>query len=284
MRALVPGKGDAMHLNSLFAGRYHRRFLTTSAALVAFGLTTAAAEELPKMDVSREAVDDLAQPQAPHFLPGSITAEMDRATSAVGTGWAGYNGATDTPVFSSTAEVWLVPRFSLLAGFGTTPQPGKVSARAQGGARLLVLEQRHHGVNAGVGFLYRQDRFANEEGMLEWSAMVSRHFGATLVLANLVYAQDGEGDDREGEIRLVGMQDLKRGFHVGLDNRLRKSLGSSDPHRAQHANPVFEFNAGPMLAYTISRWSFMMEAGISGQKVDQLRTGTLVLGGVGASF
>jgi hypothetical protein len=270
-----------MHFNSLFAGRHARRFLIVLASLTAFGLPAAAAQE---MDVSREAVDRPAPPQPAHFLPGSITAEMDPATTAVGTGWAGYNGATNTPVFSSTAEAWIVPRFSLMGGFGTTPQPGKVSARAQGGARLLLLDQHRHGVNAGVGFLYRQDRFANEQGMLEWSAMVSRHFGATLALANLVYAQDGEGDDREGEIRLIGDRDLKRGFHVGLDGRLRKSLGSSDPHRAQHANPTFEFNAGPMLAYTISRWSVMAEAGISGQKVDQLRTGTLVLGGVGASF
>ena len=209
---------------------------------------------------------------------------MDPATSAVGTGWSGYNGATDTPVFTSTAEVWIVPRVSLVAGLGTTTQPGPVSERAQGGARVLILDQQHHGVNAGVGFMYRQDRFTNEDGMLEWSAMVSRRFGATLAVANIIYAQDGEGDDREGEIRVVGVHDLGSGLHLGLDNRVRESLGSSDPHRAQHSNPTLEFNAGPLLAYTIGRWSLMTEAGVSGQKVDRLHTGMLILGGLGASF
>ncbi len=236
------------------------------------------------LDVSRD--NGLALPQArvPHVLPGALSAEIDPATAAVGTGWAGYNSASAIPVFTSTAEAWIVPRVSLVAGFGTTTQPGTVSVRAQGGARVFVLDQQRHGVNAGVGFLYRQDRFANEDGMLEGSVLVSRRFGATLAVANFIYAQDGEGDDREGEIRLVGLHDLGSGLHLGLDNRVRTTLGSSDPHRAQHSNPTLEFNAGPLLAYTVDRWSVMAEAGVSGTKVDRLNTGMLVLGGVGAAF
>jgi hypothetical protein len=270
-----------MHFNSLLAGRHTRRFGIVSISFTAFGLQVAAAQE---MEVSRDNVSQPTVAQVTHFLPGSLNSEMDPSTMAVGTGWAGYNSATNAPVFTSTAEAWIVPRFSLVAGFGTTPQPGATSVRAQGGARVFVLDQQRHGVNAGIAFLYRQDRFANEDGMLEWSAMVSRRFGATLALANLVYAQDGEGDDREGEIRLIGMHDLGSGLHLGLDNRVRRSLGSSDPHRSQHSNPTLEFNAGPLLAYTMGRWSLMSEAGISGQKVDRLRTGMLVLGGVGASY
>lgn len=275
-----------MHFNSRLARRHVRRILMISASFTAFGLQPVAAQELDLSgnNAVPQPETQAPQTQVPHFLPGSLSAEMDPATSAVGTGWSGYNGATDTPVFTSTAEVWIVPRVSLVAGLGTTTQPGPVSERAQGGARVLILDQQHHGVNAGVGFMYRKDRFTNEDGMLEWSAMVSRRFGATLAVANIIYAQDGEGDDREGEIRVVGVHDLGSGLHLGLDNRVRESLGSSDPHRAQHSNPTLEFNAGPLLAYTIGRWSLMTEAGVSGQKVDRLHTGMLILGGLGASF
>jgi hypothetical protein len=171
-----------------------------------------------------------------------------------------------------------------MAGFGSTTQPGDVRLRAQGGVRVMLLDQRRCGVNAAVGFLYRQDRFTAEEGMLEWSALFSRRFGATLAIANFVYAQDGEGDDHEGEVRVVGLQDFGARLHVGLDSRMRTSLGSSDPHRAEHSNPTLEFNAGPLLAYSVGRFSLMSEAGISGQKVDRLRTGVLVLGGLAAAF
>jgi hypothetical protein len=52
----------------------------------------------------------------------------------------------------------------------------------------------------------------------------------------------------------------------------------------EHSNPTFEFNAGPLLAYSMGRFSLVGEAGISGQKVDRLHTGVLVLGGLAAAF
>ncbi len=252
-----------------------------AGSLVLWGTPAKAEQEL---ELSRENVTSEMQARPAHFLPGALDAEMDSTTTAVGAGWAGYDGATKNPVASATAEAWVVPRLGLMAGFGSTTQPGEVRLRAQGGVRVMLLDQKRFGVNAAAGFLYRQDRFANEEGMLEWSALLSRRFGATLALANLVYAQDGEGDDREGELRLVGLRDFGTRLHVGLDSRVRTSLGSSDPHRAEHSNPIFEFNAGPLLAYSMGGFSLVSEAGISGQKVDRLHTGVLVLGGFAAGF
>jgi hypothetical protein len=187
-------------------------------------------------------------------------------------------------VASATAEVWIIPRLSLMAGFGSTTQPGDVRLRAEGGLHLMLLDQHRNGINATVGFLYRQDRFANEEGTLEWSALLSRRFGSTLALIRLVYAQDGEGDDHEGEVRAAAVHDVTAKLHLGVDSRVRTSLGSSDPHRAEHSNPTFEFTAGPVLAYTFNQWSVIAQAGVSGQKVDQLRTGPFMLGGFVAAF
>ena len=270
-----------MRVIPLFFARSVRLISFTAGSLVLFEAPVMAAQEI---ELSRESVTIERSVRGTHFLPGALDAEMDTTTTAAGSGWAGYDGATKNPVANSTAEVWIVPRLSFMAGFGSTTQPGEVRLRAQGGVRVMLLDQHHSGVNAAVGFLYRQDRFANEEGMLEWSALFSRRFGATLVIANFIYAQDGEGDDHEGELRAVGLRDVGTRLHVGLDSRIRTSLGSSDPHRAEHSNPTLEFNAGPLLAYSVGRFSLMSEAGVSGQRVDRLRTGVLVLGGLAAAF
>jgi hypothetical protein len=270
-----------MRVIPLFLARNVRLISFTAGSLVLFESQLMAAQET---ELLRENVTLEAPVRVAHFLPGALDAEMDTTTTAAGSGWAGYDGATKNPVANSTAEAWVVPRLSFTAGFGSTTQPGEVRLRAQGGVRVMLLDQRHFGVNAVVGFQYRQDRFSNEEGMLEWSALFSRRFGATLAIANFVYGQDGEGDDHEGELRIVGLHDLGTRLHVGLDGRMRTSLGSSDPHRAEHSNPTLEFNAGPLIAYSVGRFSLMSEAGLSGQKVDRLRTGVLVLGGLAAAF
>ena len=244
----------------------------------------AASTRAQDLELSQERIFEALPAQPMHCLPGSLTAELDPATHAVGSGWAGYNSSTSNPVLNANAEAWIFPRLSLMGGFGTTTQPGDVRLRAQGGLRLMLLSQKQHLLNAAVGFTYRQDRFANEDGMLEWSALVSHRFGATLAVANFVYAQDGEGDDREGELRLIGLHDLGERFHAGIDARARRSLGSTDPHRAEHANPTLEFNAGPLVAYTVDRWSFMAEVGVSGQRVDSLKTGVLAIGGLSAAY
>jgi len=264
----------------------------TSAAVAADGATQAqaaqeqAAQEQTAQEIaqSRQNISDEISSEIAHVLPGALNAELDPHHRAVGTTWAGYDGATGNPVVNATAEGWLVPRLSLLVGAGSTTQPGQVRLRAEGGVRYMLLDQRQHGLNLSLGFLYRQDRFSDEEGMLEWSALVSRRFGATLALVSFIYAQDGEGDDREGEIRAAGLHEIGARLRIGLDGRARGSLGSSDPHRLQHANPVLEFNAGPMAAYTFHGWSLITEAGISGQKVDQMQIGLLILGGISAVF
>jgi hypothetical protein len=265
----------------LFSARSVCLYSLVTGSLVLLGTPVQASQ---KLELSQENVGIEAAARPAHFLPGALDAEIDSTTTAVGSGWAGYDGATKNPVASATAEAWVVPRLSFTAGFGSTTQPGDVRLRAQGGVRVMLLDQRHFGINAAVGFLYRQDRFANEEGMLEWSALFSRRFGDTLAIANFVYAQDGEGDDHEGEVRVVGLRDFGARLHVGLDSRVRTSLGSSDPHRAEHSNPTLEFNAGPVLAYSVGHVSLIGEAGISGQKVDRLHTGALVLGGLAAAF
>jgi hypothetical protein len=278
----MPGKGSAMRANLGFIARELSRNVLIFAASLGIGLPTAVAQEVELAE--QQNVGEDTPVGASRALPGALSAELDPGTHSVASGWGGYDGATSNPVATATAEAWLIPRLSLMAGFGSTTQPGDVRLRAEGGLRLMVLDQRRHGINATIGFVYRQDRFANEEGTLEWSALLSRRFGATLALARLLYAQDGEGDDHEGEFRVAGLHDIGRKLLVGIDGRVRASLGSSDPHRAEHANPTLEFNVGPLVAYNINRWSVMAEAGLSGQKVDQLRTGMLVLGGLGAAF
>jgi len=91
------------------------------AFLHAFGLRAAIAQAQGPAEREIDVLDDNVQPQPQgrlqHFLPGALSVEMDASTAAVGTGWAGYNSASSMPVFNATAEAWIVPRVSVVAGF-----------------------------------------------------------------------------------------------------------------------------------------------------------------------
>lgn len=261
----------------------HASACLIAATIVTFtGSSALAAEGLRGADTDVD-LESSASSRAEHHLPGGLTAGTDTAKAAATT-WGGYDGATHNPVASGLADLRLIPRLHLLVGFGSTSQPGAVQVRALGGAQVEILRQASNGINATLGFLYRQDRFATEEGLLEWSATLSRRFGRLVAVANLAYGQDGEGDDREGEVRVLGLYRITAQLEVGGDARVLSTLGSSDPYRVQRAEPTLELAGAPLVAYSLGRFSLLAEAGLSGQKVDRLRTGALVLGGLGAVY
>lgn len=241
---------------------------------------TAGTDTAPGFEIDLESSTALP---AEHHLPDGLTAGTDTTTAAATT-WSGYDSATHNPVVNGIAEARLLPRLRLLAGFGSNWQPGPTQVRPLGGAQLEILRQAANGINVVVGFMYRKDRFTNEEGLLEWSATLSRRFGRALALVNLAYSQDGEGDDHDGEVHAVGIYRLSARLEVGGDARVLTTLGSSDPYRVQRADPTLDFACAPLLAYSLGRYSVMAEAGWTGQKTDCLHTGALVLGGLGAVY
>jgi hypothetical protein len=105
-----------------------------------------------------------------------------------------------------------------------------------------------------------------------------------VLLANVAFGSDGEGDDHEGELRLVGLARLGARFHLGLDGRVRRSLGSTDPYRAAHGTPSLEVTAGPAATCAVGPMAVFVETGVSGAQLRRFQTGLLAVGGVGAVF
>jgi len=102
-------------------------------------------------------------------------------------------------------------------------------------------------------------------------------------VSNLLYGQDGEGDDHAGEARLAALYEARRGLLVGVDSRYRHSLDSTDPNRFVRDRPEYELLAGPTASYTRGSWAVMAEAGLSTVRTTVTESGLVALAGVGCS-
>jgi hypothetical protein len=236
--------------------------------------------------------DALEVPETPAPSSVEVTRLLPNTTSAVvGTtpaltaAWAGYDGAAQTPVMSLGTEVRLVRRLAIVAGvaYGNA-HASDAGLRPQLGVRLQVLQQRASGVDASAAFTFREDRFTAEDGLFQGELAIGRSFGETSTVVNVLYAQDGEGDDHEGELRLAAVRRVWRGLHVGAEGRYMHSLASTDPHRDALGTPSMEAMAGPVLAYRTGSWGFLAEVGVSMRQTNRLDTGLATLGGIGTTF
>ncbi len=221
------------------------------------------------------------------IIPGTLGAAVGSHT-VVASSWGGYDSAAKAPVVSLYTEVKLLPRLVLLAGAAwAVPNAlgqGGGDMRPQLGARFQLLNQAKYGLDMGVGFMFREDRFGAEDGLFQGALSIGRRFDHVSAVANVVYGQDGEGDDHEGEVHLAVLADVARHFHVGIDSRATRALASTDPRRAQLGTPTGTLIAGPLAAFTYGPVAIMTEVGMSEVWVETLKSGVVAMGGVGAAF
>ena len=217
-------------------------------------------------------------------LPTTSSAVVGTAAALTNT-WGGYDGAARTPLLSVGTELRVLPRVALIGGITyTSVNAANPGLRPQLGARVQLLEQASSGVDTSAALLFRQDRFTSEDGLFQGSIAVGRSFGETSAVVNVVYGQDGEGDDHEGEVRLAGVRRVLGGLHVGIEGRYMHALASTDPNRAAHGTPSMEAMAGPLIAYTAGNWALVAEVGVSSRRTSRLETGLAALTGLGTSF
>jgi len=219
-----------------------------------------------------------------NLLPEAVAARVndDRVTA---TTWAGYDGGKRSPLLTATVEARVVGRLVFVAGAGYTANvPGAPGFRPQVGLRAQLLDQSRHGVDGAVALMYRQDQFTEEGGFFQGALALQRQMGRLLLVANLLYGQDGEGDDRYGEARLAPLVDLRHGFRVGLDARYRHDLWSDDPRGASRDRPVSELVAAPTASFTHGTWIVMAEAGFSSVSMPATQNGVIALAGIGSCF
>jgi hypothetical protein len=215
------------------------------------------------------------------LLPSTLTPRVG-ATAALAFGFAGYDGARSAPLGSATAEVRVWGPFALRGGAEYSNV--RKEARPTIGGRVQLLRQERHGVDGSLSVFYRPEGFTEPEGEIETFVSLGRRFESISVLGNLVYGQDPEGNERDGELRFASLYAAGR-WSVGVDSRLRFALGTQKSAMAQ-AEPKFDLMAGPIAAATVGPVAFFAQAGPSVLKLAGTGTsaGIAGLAGVGSVF
>jgi hypothetical protein len=221
------------------------------------------------------------------IIPGTQGASVG-SHPVVASSWGGYDSGAKAPIASLYTEVKLAPRLVLLGGAAwAVPNAlgqGGGTMRPQLGARVQILNQAKFGVDMAASFMFREDKFGAEDGLFQGSLSFGHRFDRVSAVMNVVYGQDGEGDDHEGEVHLAVLADVAQHFHVGVDSRATRALASTDPRRAQLGTPTGTLIAGPLAAFTYGPIAVMTEVGMSEVWVESLKSGVVAMGGVGAAF
>jgi len=157
------------------------------------------------------------------------------------------------------------------------------AARPTVGGRVQILRQERHGLDGSLGVFYRPEGFTEPEGEIESFVSLGRRFERVSVMGNLVYGQDPEGNERDGEVRFASLYGVGR-WSVGLDSRLRFAIGTQKSANAA-AEPKFDLLAGPVAAATVGPVALFAQAGPSVLKVTSATSvGVAALGGLGSVF
>jgi hypothetical protein len=212
------------------------------------------------------------------FLPFTNLATVD-GQRATGSAFGGYDTARNTGFFEAAAEVQIWKGLSLRGGALYTASTDRL--RPSFGARYQFLSESRHGLDGGVGVFYRPEGLTEPEGEIEAMVSGGRHVGRAYVLGNLVYGQDAEANERDGEVRIAALQPVGTRLFLGLDGRLRFDLGSQPSKLEAKLDAV----VGPVATVVAGPVAFTVQAGASALKIkDDTSYGAVVLGGLGSSF
>jgi hypothetical protein len=212
------------------------------------------------------------------FLPVSHSASVgDQGALATASG--GYDGARRNGLFEATAEVHVWGPIAVRGGAVYTGSDNRL--RPTFGARLQALRERAHGVDATIGVFYRPEGLTEPEGEIEAVISAGRHLGRTYVLANLVYGQDPEARERDGEVRLAGLVLVSSRLILGMDGRLRLNLGANNTGKGE---PTLDAVLGPVATVPLGPVAILVHGGGSVVKLTTTQAGPFVLAGLGSSF
>ncbi|HVY25661.1 MAG TPA: hypothetical protein VHB79_03890 [Polyangiaceae bacterium] len=216
------------------------------------------------------------------YLPLSLTPEVG-ASAAQGSAQTGYDGARKHATLRSFAQATVYGPLALRLGVASS-NAGRLAPSA--GARVQLLNQRDYGVSLAASVFYKAEGFTELEGEIESVLSLARRFDDWLLVSSIAYGQDPEGHERDAELTFACMLQLSRLAHLGLDARGRLDLGSQrQPPRAA-AEPVSDFQAGPLLSLALGPLAVTAQAGVSGlRSVDQTNhVGFVGVAGLGSAF
>jgi hypothetical protein len=197
-------------------------------------------------------------------------------------GAGGYDTASSAPVFDSAAEAKLLRPLVLRVGVDYSGDQRRM--RPSVGARLQLLRQEAHGVDASLTSLFKTEGFDETEGEIETTFAIGRRFESVYALANAAYGQDPEGNERDAELRLAGYHGQGR-LVWGIEARGRSAIGQQ--HAMSSATePRLDATVWPLALVSFGSLAFFGEAGPSAVRFEgrPMSWGVASVAGVASVF
>lgn len=215
------------------------------------------------------------------FIPETLSARVD-GTQIFAYSLGGYDWSRRGPLIDSVVEAHIWGPFALR--FQATYSNDTDRMRPSVAGRVQVLRQERHGMDGSVTVFYKTEGFTETEGEIETFLSFGRKFQNVTLIGDLVYGQDPEGNERDGEVR--GALLHQAGWLMyGLDSRVRFAIGTQHGH-ATTTEPVFDFLAGPTATAANGLGAVFAQAGPSAFHLNNGPThvGMAVLVGLGAAY
>jgi hypothetical protein len=219
--------------------------------------------------------------EAGMFLAYTMAPRTD-SQRALALALGGYDLARKSSQLEGTADVTLVG--PLAARVGVLYGQNRNALRPSAGLRVQALSQANYGIDMSIGAFYRPEGFTEAGGEVEMVTALGRRFGRLGLFANVVYGQDPEAAERDGELRLAGLYALSARVQTGLDMRVRVDLGSQPGKRRAAGEAEYDFVAGPALCYSLGAVALIAQAGVSAVGQPSMRVGPVALAGLAGSL
>jgi hypothetical protein len=220
--------------------------------------------------------------QAGMFLPFTEAPRTD-TQRAFASAQGGYDGARDSALLEGRGEVTVYGPIALRIGVLYTQDPEKL--RPTVGARVQALAQKDdQGIDMSVGAFYKPEGFTEGEGEIEAVLAFGRRLGRFDLIGDVVYGQDPEGRERDGELRLAELYMATPRLELGLDSRVRFDLGTEEDKLEAEGGAEYDLVAGPLASYTLGEIAVSAEAGVSVLGTPDTKVGLLALLGVAGSL
>ena len=215
------------------------------------------------------------------YLPETLSARVG-STPALGYGSGGYDSSRRGPLIDSAVEVQVWGPFALRAQATYSNDTDKMRPSVAG--RVQLLNQQKNGVDGSLTVFFKTEGFTETEGEIETFASIGRCFSQVSLIGDLVYGQDPEGNERDGEVHAAAFRQYKWLLY-GFDSRVRFAIGTQHGHAAT-TEPVFDFIGGPVAMAATGPIALFAQVGPSAFELANSPTyvGVAALGGIGAAY
>lgn len=252
------------------------------AGLLVMGAGERAARAQEDVEVAPRAEEPaLAATADGAFLPQTLSARVGSVRMfAYGSG--GYDSSRGGPLIDSAVEAHVWGPFALR--FQTTYSNDTDKMRPSVAGRVQLLKQERHGVDGALTVFFKTEGFTETEGEIETFASLAHRFRLVTLVGDLVYGQDPEGNERDGEVHAAAFHQ-GRWLMLGLDSRVRFAIGTQHGHAAT-TEPVFDFMGGPVATVATGPVAIFAQAGPSAFELanSSARVGVAALAGLGGAY